>query len=135
VDVGPLVSLAQRSVPDAAARTSEVFVLLASIFAIVGAPFIARGVRTIMRSERRLVYAAAAQALAASDLWLLARHLLPAARGFLAVQLTRLIPAFIVAEATLSYVGLGFPDRVASWGTCCTTRRRTSACSPISRGC
>ena len=28
-----------------------------------------------------------------------------------------LVPAFIVAEATLSYVGLGFPDPVASWGT------------------
>ena len=27
------------------------------------------------------------------------------------------MPAFIVAEATLSYVGLGFPDTVASWGT------------------
>jgi len=33
------------------------------------------------------------------------------------VQLTMLIPAFIVAEATLSYVGLGFPEPVASWGT------------------
>ena len=28
-----------------------------------------------------------------------------------------LIPSFIVAEATLSYVGLGFPDHVPSWGT------------------
>ena len=27
------------------------------------------------------------------------------------------VPAFIVSEATLSYVGLGFPDPVASWGT------------------
>jgi peptide/nickel transport system permease protein len=48
---------------------------------------------------------------------LLLVHLLPAARGFLAVELTLLVPAFIVAEATLSYVGLGFPDPVASWGT------------------
>ena len=95
----------------------DVFVLLAAIFAIVGAPSIARGVRAIVRSERRLEYAAAAQALGASDMRLLARHLLPAARGFLAVQITVLIPAFIVAEATLSYVGLGFPDEVASWGT------------------
>ena len=31
--------------------------------------------------------------------------------------MTLLVPAFIVAEATLSYVGLGFPDPVASWGT------------------
>ena len=33
------------------------------------------------------------------------------------VQITMLVPAFIIAEATLSYVGLGFPDPMASWGT------------------
>jgi peptide/nickel transport system permease protein len=48
---------------------------------------------------------------------LLVRHLLPAARGFVAVEITMLVPAFIVAEATLSYIGLGFPDPIASWGT------------------
>ena len=35
----------------------------------------------------------------------------------MAVEVTLLVPAFVVAEATLSYVGLGFPDPVASWGT------------------
>ncbi len=48
---------------------------------------------------------------------LLVRHLLPAARGFIAVEITLLVPAFIVAEATLSFVGLGFPEQLASWGT------------------
>ena len=33
------------------------------------------------------------------------------------MQATLLLPAFILAEATLSFVGLGFPDTVASWGT------------------
>jgi peptide/nickel transport system permease protein len=33
------------------------------------------------------------------------------------VQATLLLPAFILAEATMSYVGLGFSDRTASWGT------------------
>jgi peptide/nickel transport system permease protein len=94
-----------------------VFSLLAAIFALVGAPFIARGVRAIVRTERGLDYATAAQALGASDARLLVRHLLPAARGFIAIEMTLLVPAFIVAEATLSYVGLGFPDPIASWGT------------------
>jgi len=58
-----------------------------------------------------------AASLGASHVRLLLRHLLPAARGFIGVEITMLIPAFIVAEATLSYVGLGFPDPVASWGT------------------
>jgi peptide/nickel transport system permease protein len=111
------VALALRSVLPLVLTAPQVFALLAAIFAVVGAPFVARGVRAIVRSERRLDYASAAQALGASDLRLLIRHLLPAAGGFIAVQMTLLIPAFIIGEATLSYVGLGFPDPVASWGT------------------
>jgi len=111
------VALALRSVLPLVLDARTVFVLLAVIFAVVGAPFIARGVRGIVRTERRLDYAAAAASLGAGPLRVLGRHLLPAARGFIAVEITTLIPAFIVAEATLSYVGLGFPEPIASWGT------------------
>jgi peptide/nickel transport system permease protein len=111
------VALALRAVLPLVLAPAQVFALLAAIFAALGAPFIARGVRAIVRTERRLDYAAAAEALGASGWRLLGRHLLPATRGFIAVQITVLVPAFIVAEATLSYVGLGFPDPVASWGT------------------
>ena len=44
------------------------------------------------------------------------RHLLPAARGFLLVQATVLVPAFILAEATISFAGLGFAAPTPSWG-------------------
>jgi peptide/nickel transport system permease protein len=111
------VALALRAVMPLVLPPSTVFLLLASIFAVVGAPFIARGVRAIVRSERQLDYVSAAEALGASAPRILFRHLLPSARGYVGVQLTLLVPAFIVAEATLSYVGLGFPDPVASWGT------------------
>ena len=111
------VVLALRAVLPLVLPAHLVFVLLASIFAIVGAPFITRGVRAIVRSERRLDYAVAARSLGASGWRVLARHLLPASRGFILVEITVLVPAFVVAEATLSYVGLGFPDPTASWGT------------------
>jgi peptide/nickel transport system permease protein len=114
---GMYVVLALRAVLPPALPPRTVFIMLAAIFAVVGAPFIARGVRAIVRSERRLDYAVAAQALGAGAPRLLTRHLLPAARGFMAVEITMLVPAFIVAEATLSYVGLGFPEPIASWGT------------------
>ena len=94
----------------------QVFALVAGIFMIVGAPFVARGVRAVVRSERELEYAVAARSLGAGHLRLLLRHLLPATSTVVVVQGILLIPAFIVAEATLSYVGLGFPDPVASWG-------------------
>jgi peptide/nickel transport system permease protein len=111
------VALALRSVLPLVLEPVKVFVFLAAIFAVVGAPFISRGVRGIVRSEGQLDYAVAARSLGAGHLRLLGRHLLPATRGFIAVEMTVLVPAFIIAEATLSYVGLGFPEPVSSWGT------------------
>jgi peptide/nickel transport system permease protein len=111
------VALVLRSIVPLRLEAGAVFVLLAVIFAVVGSPFIARGVRGIVRAEAGLEYAAAAASLGAGHLRMLFRHLLPATRGFLFVEITLLVPAFIVAEATLSYVGLGFPDTIASWGT------------------
>ena len=111
------VALALRAVLPLVLGPFAVFVLLGLIFAFVGAPFVSRGVRGIVRTERRLEYAVAATSLGAGHFRLLARHLLPATRGFVAVEMTMLVPAFIMAEATLSYVGLGFPEPVSSWGT------------------
>ena len=50
----------------------------------------------------------AAEGLGVGPWRLLRRHLLPASYGFLVTQATLLIPGFILAEATLSFVGLGF---------------------------
>jgi peptide/nickel transport system permease protein len=111
------VVLALRSALPLVLSARAVFALLAAIFAVVGAPFFARGVRAIVRSERRLEYAVAAASLGASPARVILRHLVPAARGFVLIEAVLLVPAFIVGEATLSYVGLGFPDPVASWGT------------------
>jgi peptide/nickel transport system permease protein len=95
---------------------AQVFALVAGILALVGWPIVARGVRAIVAGERERDYAHAARALGAGRARLLFRHLLPAARGFLAAQAALLAAAFILAEATLSYVGLGFPDPSVSWG-------------------
>jgi peptide/nickel transport system permease protein len=111
------VVLALRGVLPIVLPASAVFLFLTAIFAVIGAPHVARGVRGIIRTERRLEYAVAAVSLGAGHTRVLARHLLPATAGFIAVETTVLVPGFIVAEATLSYVGLGFPDSVASWGT------------------
>jgi peptide/nickel transport system permease protein len=95
---------------------AQVFALVAGILALVGWPIVARGVRAIVAGERERDYAQAALALGAGRARLLLRHLLPAAHGFLAAQAALLAAAFILAEATLSYVGLGFPDPSVSWG-------------------
>lgn len=94
-----------------------IFLLMAGIFGLVGWPWVARGVRGIVAAERARDYVVAARSLGAGHGRVLFRHLLPACRPFLAMQAVVLIPAFIVAEATLSFVGLGFPDSVPSWGS------------------
>lgn len=114
---GIYVALALRAVMPLVLPAGTVFVVLTLIFALLGWPIVARGVRAIVASERERDYAAAARATGAGGWRILTRHLLPAASSFLAVQATLLVPAFILAEATLSYVGLGFPDTVPTWGT------------------
>jgi peptide/nickel transport system permease protein len=98
-------------------EASAIAVLIAVILAAIGAPWVARGVRAIVSAERATDYAEAARALGASPLRILFVHLLPATRGFVLRQATLLLPVFVLSEATLSFVGLGLPDTVPSWGT------------------
>jgi len=94
----------------------EVFWTLTGVLAAAGWPYPARGVRAIVAGERAKEYAEAARAMGAGPWRILLRHLMPATRRFLAVQLTLLVPAFILAEATLSFVGFGFAEPAPSWG-------------------
>jgi peptide/nickel transport system permease protein len=111
------VALVLRAVLPLAVPPETLFLMMASIFALVGWPFVARGVRGIVAAEREREYVLAARSLGAGPARLVGRHLLPACTGYLLVQATLLLPAFILGEATLSYVGLGFPEHVATWGT------------------
>jgi peptide/nickel transport system permease protein len=95
--------------------TSEVFVLMAGLFACAAWPDVARGVRSILATERTRDYAAAARAAGAGPFRLIG-HLLPAAYGFLRIEFVLLIPALLVAESSLSFVGFGFEGAIPSWG-------------------
>jgi peptide/nickel transport system permease protein len=111
------VVLVLRAVMPLVLPASTIFLLMTIIFAFVGWPFVARGVRAIVAAERQRDYVVAARSLGASTSRIVSRHLLPACAGYLIVQGTLLLPAFILAEATLSYVGFGFPATVPTWGT------------------
>jgi peptide/nickel transport system permease protein len=110
------VVLALRGALPLVLSMRQVFVALAAVLALIGWPSVARGVRGILRVENRAEYAEAARALGASPARVIWRHLLPATRGFLAVQATILVPAFVMAEATLSFAGFGFTAPAPSWG-------------------
>lgn len=96
--------------------TAQVFWTIVMVLALAGWPYVARGVRAVVAAERGKEYAEAARAIGAGSWRILLRHLLPASRGFLVVQGTLLLPAFILAEATLSFVGFGFAEPTPSWG-------------------
>jgi peptide/nickel transport system permease protein len=79
------------------------------------------GVIRIVRSEtlrlKALDFVAAAIVEGASDLWILARHILPNAASVIIVQATVAIPAAILGEAVLSFLGLGIQPPAPSLGT------------------
>lgn len=110
------VVLTLRAAMPVVLTPAQVFWTMAGVFALAGWPYPARGVRALVAAERGKEYAEAARAIGAGPVRILIRHLLPATAGFLAVQVTLLVPAFILAEATLSYVGFGFPETYPSWG-------------------
>lgn len=111
------VVLALRAVMPLVLSPLQVFTGLSIVLALAGWPIVARGVRAILMAESRREYVEAAKAAGAGTPTVLVRHLLPAARGFLGTQAALLVPAFVLAEATLSFVGFGFPEPVSSWGT------------------
>jgi peptide/nickel transport system permease protein len=113
---GIYVVLALRGALPLVLSTPQVFAALVLVLGLVGWPAVARGVRGIFIVERTQEYAEAARSAGASSFRVVGRHLLPAALGFLAVQVSVLVPAFVMAEATLSYVGLGFAPPTPSWG-------------------
>ena len=110
------VILALRGALPLVLSNDQVFAALVGVLGLVGWPGVAKGVRGIFITERAEEYAEAARALGAGPFRIAMRHLLPAARGFLWIQVTVLVPAFIIAEATVSFAGLGFAAPTPSWG-------------------
>lgn len=120
------VVLALRAAMPLVLTNAQVFWTMALVLALAAWPYPARGVRAIVAAERRKEYAEAAKAAGASPLRILLRHLLPAAEGYLFVQAALLLPAFVVTEATLSFVGLGFAEPTPSWGVMLQEAARVS---------
>jgi peptide/nickel transport system permease protein len=77
---------------------------------------VARLVRAQFLSLREKEFVEAARALGASRLRQVVRHILPNALGPVIVAATIDVAAAIIAESTLSFLGLGFPPDIPTWG-------------------
>ena len=80
-------------------------------------PTYIRLTRGLVLSTKEEDYVAGARALGAGDLRVMGRHILPNIVSTIIVQATVAIPTAIIAEAVLSFLGLGVQPPAPSWGT------------------
>ncbi len=93
-----------------------VFVLIVAVIGGFRWMPVARLVRAQFLSIREKEYVEAARALGVKPIRLVARHILPNAMGPVIVAGTIDVAAAIIAESTLSFLGLGFPPDIPTWG-------------------
>lgn len=86
-------------------------------YSLVGWIPMARLVRGQVVSLKEQEYIAAAEAMGAGSARIIARHLLPNTLSVVIVRVTLSIPSAIFSEAYLSYIGLGIPLPMCSWGS------------------
>jgi peptide/nickel transport system permease protein len=79
-------------------------------------PVVLRVARGEVLSLREEDYVEAAVANGAGDVTIMFRHILPNAIGPLIVQATLIVPAAIIGESVLSFLGLGVQPPTPSWG-------------------
>lgn len=97
--------------------TINTYFAITLILAVLGWTGLARVVRGKIISLREEEFALAAKAAGAGDRRIIFRHLLPAFASYLIVHITLAIPAMILAETALSFLGLGIRPPAVSWGT------------------
>jgi peptide/nickel transport system permease protein len=108
--------LAARSVFPLELAPAQALVMVVSVIALVGWAKPARLVRSVVLSVRSRDFVVAARSLGASHAYVLRRHVVPQTFSVLLTQAALLVPQFILAETTLSFLGLGVGEPTPSWG-------------------
>ena len=97
--------------------TRAAFLMLVAVLGIVGWARPSRMVRGIVLSAKERAYVQAAEGFGARPLYILRRHVVPHTYGVVLTQAGLLVPQFILAEVTLSFLGLGVGEPEASLGS------------------
>jgi peptide/nickel transport system permease protein len=104
----------------------EAFLLVVVVIGMVGWARPARLVRGVVLSVKERDFVHAARGFGASDFYLLRRHIFPETASVLLTQAAILVPQFVLAEMTLSFLGLGVPEPMSSWGNLLATLQQYS---------
>jgi peptide/nickel transport system permease protein len=86
------------------------------ILSLIGWTWLARQLRGQVLALRQADFVLASRLAGASDAWIIFRHLIPASIGQIIVVSTLAMPAMILAETSLSFLGLGLRPPLTSWG-------------------
>lgn len=96
--------------------SAQVFMVIIVILAVIGWAGTARIIRGMTLSIRNRPFVIAAESMGQPVLKILIKHILPNLASYLLVAATLSIPGYILAEAALSFLGLGIQEPSASWG-------------------
>ena len=97
-------------------RLPALWVMIFSL-SLIGWAAPTRMLQRRLQSLEREDYIEASLALGATRVWVLWHHLLPAVRGYLVAIFLLRVPAAILAESTVSFLGFGLPPDQPSLGT------------------
>jgi ABC-type dipeptide/oligopeptide/nickel transport system permease subunit len=95
---------------------TQVYMVIIVILSVIGWAGTARIIRGMTLSIRNLSFVVAAESAGQSVPMILIKHILPNIASYLLVAATLAIPGYILAEAALSFLGLGISEPSASWG-------------------
>lgn len=110
------------AIPSILFAVSLVAIFRGSIFTVIVAvtiseiPRVARLVRSVVLSVREEAYVEAAVTLGTPTYKVLLKHILPNAMAPLIIQATYICAAAMITESSLSFLGLGLPPEIATWG-------------------
>ncbi len=108
--------LAMRAFLPLSVSPLTAFFLIVVVVGTLGWARPARLIRGVVLSAKERDFVCAARGFGASHAYLLRRHILPQTSNVLLTQAAILAPQYILAEVTLSFLGLGVPEPAPSWG-------------------
>ena len=111
-----IIYLFRDSLKELVGVEGGVFILIVAVIGGFRWMPVARLVRAQFLSLREKEFVEAARALGASPLRQVVRHILPNSLGPVIVAGSVDVAAAILAESTLSFLGLGFPPDIPTWG-------------------
>ncbi len=120
-----------RSLLNSKLDSGTAYMIITMILSLVGWPGSARTIRGMVHAIKREDFVQNAALESVPDLAIIFRHIIPQISSLLIVSAALSVPAFIMSETTLSYLGLGIADPAVSWGS--MINREISTLSNLSR--